>query len=98
MKSKKVSIKISAPIGKVSGISLIPEKATCMLVLAHGAGAGMTHQFMEDLAAALAQRNITTLRFNFPYMEAGKKRPDTPAVAHQAVDAALKQALKLTKN
>jgi predicted alpha/beta-hydrolase family hydrolase len=98
MKPKKISIKISAAVGKVSGILLLPEKAAALFLLAHGAGAGMTHLFMEDLSAALAQRNIATLRFNFPYMEAGKKRPDTPAIAHLAVDAALKQALKLTKN
>lgn len=98
MKRKKVSIKISSTLGKVSSLSIIPDKATSLLVLAHGAGAGMNHAFMEELANALAERNIATLRYNFPYMEAGKKRPDSPAVAHQAVDAALKYALKQTKN
>jgi predicted alpha/beta-hydrolase family hydrolase len=97
MKRKSISFKISSSLGKVGGITLIPTKATSILVLAHGAGAGMEHPFMEELAMSLAERNIATMRFNFPYMEAGKKRPDTPAVAHQAVEAALKYALKLTK-
>jgi predicted alpha/beta-hydrolase family hydrolase len=69
-----------------------------MLILAHGAGAGKDHPFMQELAEKLAERNIATLRFNFPYMEAGKKRPDTPAVAHAAIDAALKHALKQAGN
>jgi predicted alpha/beta-hydrolase family hydrolase len=98
MKPKKISINVSASIGKVNGILFLPSKATSLLVLAHGAGAGMNHQFMEELAAALAACNIATLRFNFPYMEAGKKKPDSPAIAHQAIDAALKHALKQTKN
>ena len=98
MKRKSISIKISASIGKISGIYFLPDKPVAMLVLAHGAGAGMKHQFMEELSGALAEKNIATLRYNFPYMEAGKKRPDSPVVAHQAVDAALMHALKQTKD
>jgi len=98
MKAKKVSIKVSSSLGKVSGIILMPDKAASLLVLAHGAGAGMTHVFMEELSMKLAERNVATLRYNFPYMEAGKKRPDTPAIAHLTVEAALMAALKHTKN
>ena len=70
------------------------EGATACLVLAHGAGAGMTHPFMASLAAALAQRHVATLRFQFPYMEKGSKRPDGPAVAHAAVRAAVAEAAR----
>jgi predicted alpha/beta-hydrolase family hydrolase len=59
------------------------------MTLAHGAGAGMDHPFMTTLAASLATEGIGTLRFNFPFTEKGKKRPDTPAVAHATIAAAL---------
>ena len=63
-------------------------------VFAHGAGAGMTHPFMERAAGAFASRNIATLRYQFPYMERGSKRPDTPKVAHAAVRAAVAEAAR----
>ncbi len=63
-------------------------------VFAHGAGAGMTHPFMEQIAAGLAERNVATLRYQFPYMEKGSKRPDPPAVAHVAVRAAVTEAAR----
>jgi uncharacterized protein len=63
-------------------------------VFAHGAGAGMDHAFMAALAAGLVQRGIAVLRFQFPFMEQGSKRPDTPAVAQAAVRAALAQAAR----
>ena len=59
-----------------------------MLVLAHGAGAGMRHPFMQALAEALADAQIATLRYEFPYMAAGKRRPDRPEIAQAAVRAA----------
>src|SRR5204863_3376281 len=62
------------------------------LVLPHGAGAGMTHKLMAALANGLAERGVATLRFQFPYMERGSKRPDPPAVAHAAVRAAVAEA------
>lgn len=67
-------------------------KAVC--VLAHGAGAGMEHGFMSAIAAALAERGIAVLRFNFPFMEQGSKRPDPPAVAQAAVRAAMAEAAR----
>ena len=65
-----------------------PPAATACYVLAHGAGAGMTHAFMADVAEGLAARGIATLRYQFPFVEQGSRRPDTPAVAHAAVRAA----------
>lgn len=94
MKIKSVSIKVSAAIGAVSGEYIIPDKSICIMTIAHGAGAGMNHPFMKTLAELLAERGITTLRFNFPYMENKKGRPDVPAVAHAAIEAAIRHAGK----
>jgi predicted alpha/beta-hydrolase family hydrolase len=65
------------------------------LVLAHGAGAGMTHKSMVAIAEGLAGRDIATLRYNFPYMERGSRRPDAPALAHATVRAAVAEAARL---
>lgn len=78
--------------GTVSAVVRAPPDADALLVLAHGAGAGMEHPFMETTAGALADRGVATLRFQFPYMEAGKRRPDRPAVATAAVRAAVEAA------
>ncbi|NET33484.1 MAG: alpha/beta hydrolase [Cyanothece sp. SIO1E1] len=85
----RVTIDISADIGTVSGLLLKPADATALLVLSHGAGAGMEHHFMEALAQTLASHSIATLRFNFPYMEKGKGAPDRPKKAHPAIKAAI---------
>jgi predicted alpha/beta-hydrolase family hydrolase len=79
----------------VSGLLSAPPAAWACLVLAHGAGAGMTHKFMEATAAGLAQRGIATLRYQFPYMEKGSKRPDAPALTHKTVRAAAAEAARL---
>jgi predicted alpha/beta-hydrolase family hydrolase len=79
-------------IGQVSALLVRPQAARACYVLAHGAGAGMAHRFMEEVAAGLADRHIATLRYQFPYMEKGSKRPDAPAVAHAAVRAAVVEA------
>jgi uncharacterized protein len=76
----------------VSGLLLRPAGARALLVLGHGAGAGMRHRFMERVAAELAARDVATLRYQFPYMEAGRKRTDTPAVAMATVRAAIATA------
>lgn len=70
----------------------LPDRAQWLLVLAHGAGAGMRHPFMEALAARLHARDVATLRYEFPYMAAGKKRPDRPDKLHAAVRAACAEA------
>ena len=82
-------LKIEAPAGAVSALLQRPPEAKTLLVLAHGAGAGMRHRFMQDLADRLSDRGVATLRYQFPYMEAGGKRPDRPAVAQATVAAAV---------
>lgn len=82
-------------IDAVSAILTRPDHARACYVLAHGAGADMRHVFMEKVAAGLADRGIATFRFNFPYMEEKKGRPDQPAVAHAAVRAAVAEAARL---
>src|SRR5262245_49653085 len=76
----------------VSGLWMAPAAARACLVLAHGAGAGMTHRAMAAIANGLAERAVATLRYQFPYMELGQKRPDRPPVAHAAVRAAVAEA------
>ena len=77
---------------RVSGLLMLPDGAHALYVLAHGAGAGMAHPFMTTISTELATRGIGTLRYQFPYMEAGSRRPDTPKVAHAAVRAAVAEA------
>jgi predicted alpha/beta-hydrolase family hydrolase len=79
----------------VSGLWLAPPDARACLVLAHGAGAGMAHKSMVAIADGLARRGIATLRFQFPYMERGSKRPDRPPLAHATVRAAVAAASAL---
>ncbi len=78
--------------GSTSGLLQLPAKPQACYVFAHGAGAGMDHAFMAAMAQGLAERGIATLRFNFPFMEQGSKRPDSPAVAQAAVRAAVAEA------
>ena len=81
--------------GTVSGLLDLPErKPAACYILAHGAGAGMRHSFLAGMARHLAERGIATLRYQFPYMEAGGKRPDTPAVAQATVRAAVAEAAR----
>lgn len=87
-----VDIQVSDGIGKVSGILLHPPNAWANYLLAHGAGAGMRHRFMESIAQALAERGIATLRYQFPYVEAGTRRPDPPGVLEATVRAAAAKA------
>ena len=78
--------------GTVSGLLCVPPGAWAALVLAHGAGAGMTHHFMADFADGLASHGVASLRYQFPYMEAGSRWTDVPQVAHAAVRAAVATA------
>jgi len=77
---------------RVSALLQAPEGARAGYVFAHGAGAGMKHPFMTALSDLLAGQGIATLRYQFPYMEQGSRRPDVPAVAHAAVRAAVAEA------
>jgi predicted alpha/beta-hydrolase family hydrolase len=81
-----------ANAGPVSALLTSPAKAHACYVFAHGAGAGMTHPFMETFAMGLGARGVATLRYQFPYMEKASRRPDPPAVAHAAVRAAVAEA------
>jgi predicted alpha/beta-hydrolase family hydrolase len=78
----------------VSALLLRPLAARACFVFAHGAGAGMTHPFMEQVADGLCDRGIATLRYQFPYMERASKRPDPPAIAHAAVRGAVEEAAR----
>ncbi|HEY2968535.1 MAG TPA: alpha/beta family hydrolase [Casimicrobiaceae bacterium] len=77
---------------RVSGLLQTPREARACYVLAHGAGAGMAHPFMAAVANGLAERGIATLRYQFPYMEHGSKRPDAPKLAQATVRAAVAEA------
>lgn len=80
--------------GDVSAILMRPADARWLLVLAHGAGAGMTHPFLEKLACELADVGVGTFRYQFPYMEQRRRSPDSPAVAAATVAAALRAGAK----
>src|SRR5437879_10269919 len=89
------SIRIEiGPDEAASSLVVQPPQSRACYVFAHGAGAGMTHASMETVAAGLAERGIATLRYQFPYMEKGSKRPDAPKVAHAAVRAAVAEAAR----
>ena len=92
------AIRISADAaGDVSGLLLLPEGAHALLVLGHGAGAGMRHRFMEGVAQRLAGRGVATLRYQFPDMEAGKSRPDRAPVLVRTARAALRRGGELAE-
>jgi len=95
MKTRSLSLKISPSIGTVSAECIVPEKSKCIITLAHGAGAGMNHSFMVTLAQLLSEQSIATMRFNFPFTENKKGRPDLPAVAHKTIEAAIAKAKEL---
>jgi predicted alpha/beta-hydrolase family hydrolase len=85
-------LRVALPDGSVCALLTTPASPRACYVFAHGAGAGMHHHFMADVSDALAAREIATLRYQFPFMEAGSKRPDAPAVAQAAVRAAVQAA------
>jgi predicted alpha/beta-hydrolase family hydrolase len=89
--AQKLEIEIGKA-GAVSALLIRPAQARACFVFAHGAGAGMTHPFMETFAAGLGERGVATLRYQFPYMENGSKRPDPPDIAQSAVRAAVAEA------
>jgi predicted alpha/beta-hydrolase family hydrolase len=91
---KEVTIAI-ADGNSVSGLLQAPARATACYVFAHGAGAGMTHRAMTSVADGLGERGVATLRYQFPYMERGSKRPDRPETAHAAVRAAVREARRV---
>jgi len=94
MTPKSVTIAVDET-HRVSGLLLAPKAARACYVLAHGAGAGMAHPFMTAIAEGLSERGIATLRYQFPYMEQGGKRPDAPKLAQASVRAAVAEAARL---
>lgn len=92
MTAESVSIEGAGEAAALPGLLTVPERPRALYLLAHGAGAGMRHAFMESLSAALYAERIAVLRWEFPWMAAGGRRPDRPAVAvpavRRAVDAA----------
>ena len=94
LKITERSFTAGASAGDVSAILMIPPRATCLLVFAHGAGAGMRHRTMDALAEDLAPRRIATFRFNFPYMEKGNRVPSPQPILLATVRAAVTAAAK----
>lgn len=92
--ARKITISVDEE-RQVSGLLVMPRGARALYVLAHGAGAGMAHPFLATMATLLADRGIATLRYQFPYMEKGTGRPDSPKVAEAAVRAAVAEAARL---
>ncbi len=90
-----LEIEVGERVGRVSGLLLRPPEPWAGYVLAHGAGAGMAHPFMEAVARALMARGIATLRYQFPYTEAGNRRPDPPGILLATVRAAVARAREL---
>src|SRR5881296_4438507 len=93
--SDPVTITVGDGGASVSGLLMRPPGARWLYALAHGAGAGMRHPFLETFARALAERDVATLRYQFPYMERRASRPDPPAVAAATVRAAAAEAARL---
>ncbi len=89
---RELSVPVPETAGAVDAVLLRPEAARWLLVLAHGAGAGMRHPFMEQLARELAACRVATFRYNFPYMQRRTGRPDVPAVLQATVRAAMAAA------
>lgn len=88
-------VTLSTPAGRVSAIYERPPDARALLLLAHGAGAGMCHPFIAQLALALTSQRIAVLRYQFPYMEAGRRRPDPAPTLIQTVRLAAARAVEL---
>jgi predicted alpha/beta-hydrolase family hydrolase len=94
-KVTKLSFEASKSSGNVSAITYEPPDAKAILVLAHGAGAGMNHPFMESLASKLAGKSIAVFRYNFPYIENKRRSPDVPNILMSAVKSAALKASEL---
>lgn len=95
MPDRSFTFEASKSSGEVSALLLRPADARWLVLLAHGAGAGMRHPFLERVAAELAARSVATLRYQFPYMEAGRKRPDYQPKLLATVRSAVAEAGRL---
>jgi uncharacterized protein len=90
--TKEFSLRVSDSVGEVDALLQRPREARWLLVLAHGAGAGMRHAFMESMAGELESVGVATLRYQFPYMQHRRGRPDTPAVLTATIRSAIAAA------
>jgi uncharacterized protein len=95
MKTERIQIQISDSLGHVSAEIVSPDHPKAMMILAHGAGAGMDHPFLQSLSAELASEGIGTVRYNFPYMERRSRRPDPAPIAQQTVRAVINKSTEL---
>lgn len=93
--AQELQFEVTPQAGEVSALLMRPPDARWLLVLGHGAGAGMRHVFMETLAQELAAAGVATMRYQFPYMEQKRRAPDSPAVAAATVRAAVRCATGL---
>ncbi len=94
--TEEVRFAVEGTSTSVSGILLRPRRALALYVLAHGAGAGMRHPFLESIAEGLAERGTGTLRYQFPYMEEGTRHPNPPALLEATVRSAVRFASEKT--
>ena len=94
MKIKELQFEATKSSGRVSALLTLPKDAEWLLVLAHGAGAGMRHRFMDQISVQLAQEGIATFRYQFPYMEDGSRRPDPKPILFATVRSAIESAKK----
>lgn len=92
MIEQEIRFAVSKSIGEVSAVLVQPEDARWLMVLAHGAGVGIHHAFMTGIAQSLARRRIASLRYQFPYMEQGKRGPDPQSVLLETVRSAVTAA------
>ena len=92
VKTQRLKLSVSGGKYQVGAILMVPEDASALMVLGHGAGAGMEHHFMARLSENLAARGIGSLRFNFPYIEQGRRTPTSPLVAQATIRAAVDKA------
>lgn len=88
VETRELQLSVGPRVGQVTALLHRPDDSRWLLVLGHGAGAGMRHHFLETLTAALAAVGVATLRYEFPYMERGRKRPDVPPVLEATARAA----------
>lgn len=96
VKARQIIFRATESAGDVSGLLVLPTSASALYVLAHGAGAGMTHPFLEKFANGLAERGVGTFRFQFPYMEQGKRAPNSRPILTETVRSAVRKASELT--
>ena len=93
--TRELLVRVSQTIGHVEALLIRPSRVRWLLVLGHGAGAGMRHTFMETLAHELAEAGVATFRYQFPYMQQGRSRPDPPALLSATVRAAITAAIDI---